>query len=168
MALLKSELNDKREEFLLISTKFQQIEHLRMSDSKVIKDQHEKTLELNSLKKENDENNARMEELENEKREIKNSYEVLIVGMNDEIDRLKIELAKKNDNKIVNNSMVDNDDLTILLVENENLKKKIKILENETAKQNANEKMIKKGQEKDVEIGSLKQKIELLEKKVVK
>ena len=63
--------------------------------------------------------------------------------------------------------MIDNDDLTILLVENENLKRKIKVLENETSRQNANDKFVKKNQEKETEIASLKQKNNLLEKALV-
>ena len=46
--------------------------------------------------------------------------------------------------------MIENDDVTMLLMENENLRKEIKILKNDTLKQNEKDKLFKKAQEKEI------------------
>ena len=152
----------------------QEIEAMN-SNLLVLKSQADKRedVEASQLKKESDWAEAmkqlseKVKGLESEKQESQKSYDQKIAEMTEEMNVIRNEVVRKSLNKTVNNSIIDNDDFTILMVENENLKRKIKILESESSKQIANDKFAKKTMEKQEEVLALKQKNELLERKLV-
>lgn len=84
-----------------------------------------------------------------------------------ELERVKAELAKRVSHSRVNNSVFDGDDLALLMVENENLKKEIKVLKNDSLKQNEKDKMAKRAQEKEAEIAILRDRNGELEAEAV-
>ena len=167
LSFLRSEIDLNEQNLQEINSKTGSGEEVMESGKRLVQFQKESRAQMEALKREINESKERIKELEYEKTELKNDFEKLVGGLNEQVDKLKIELNRRNNNQMVNNSMIDNDDLTILLVENENLKRKIKVLENETSRQNANDKFVKKNQEKETEIASLKQKNNLLEKALV-
>lgn len=165
---MKSEIDQKEKIVNNLTLKVKAIEEGVLESSKVSLSAKEDALKIEKMGQEIKELKDKLTEAEAEKVQLKTDYEQMIAGLNDQIDKLKADITKRKSTVGgINNSMMDNDDVTILLVENENLKKKIKILENETSKQSAMQMNFKKNQEKETEIANLKEKIESLEKKLV-
>ena len=160
---------DQKEQALQVATlRVRQLEEGALNSSRVSGKDREDQARADKLAKEVQTLTKRLTDLETERFQLKSEYDQMVAGLNEQIDRLKADSSKRKINSGINNSLMDNDDVTILLVENENLKKKIKILENETSKQNANEKSFKKNQEREAEVVGLREKIDSLEKKLVR
>lgn len=167
LSLLKGELDQKEQSLQAATLRVRQLEEAALNSSRVSGKEREDQAKAEKLTKEVQVLTKRLAEIEADRAQLKSQYEQMVAGLNDQIDRLKADSAKRKTNSGINNSLMDNDDVTILLVENENLKKKIKILENETSKQNGNEKSFKKNQEREAEVSGLREKIDVLEKKLV-
>lgn len=168
LAVLKAEVDQKDQTLQAITLKVKGLEEGVLNHSRVSGKEKDDQHKADKLAKEVQNLTKQLMDLESEKTSLKGEYDQMVAGLNDQIDRLKVDSAKRKQGSGINNSFMDNDDVTILLVENENLKKKIKILENETSKQNANEKSFKKIQEREAEVTFLKDKIETLEKRLVR
>lgn len=162
VALLRSEVDQKAQAVNELSGRLRQAEEL--GNSRLERGDGGRA---EALGREVRELSDRLAEVEAEKLQLRTDYEQMVAGLNDEMARLKADAAKRRTASGINNSLMDQDDLTILMVENENLKKKIKILENETSKNNATEKSFKKNQEREAEVAQLREKAAALERQLV-
>lgn len=167
-AQLRTELDQKDQALQAMTAKVRQLEEGALNQSRVSGKDREDQQRADKLSKDVQALTRKLDEAEAARVQLKTEYEQMVAGLNEQVERLKADGTKRKMSSGINNSFMDNDDMTILLVENENLKKKIKILENETSKQNANEKSFKKTQEREAEVTGLRDKIQALEKKLVR
>jgi hypothetical protein len=84
--------------------------------------------------------------------------------LNDELSKKVQELEALSHN---DKNLEDSTDTGLLVVENESMKRKIKMLEQKVQDQSANEKVAQKLESKDFEIRNLKNKIEKGDKEIV-
>lgn len=87
------------------------------------------------------------------------NLETKIKDLSQKLRELEINFEKAEQNKSVNHQSVnDSDDMSLIMIENENLKRKIKLLEQDSVKQNQLDKLAKKIAERDEELKMAKQK----------
>lgn len=77
----------------------------------------------------------------------------------------RVEELQRNPPK--GNTMYDSDDVGLLVVENESLKRKLKLMEAKLSEQPSAEKVAQKMEAKDFELRTLKTKLEKTEKEIV-
>lgn len=83
------------------------------------------------------------------------------------VTELEMRLEELQRNPPKNNPLYDSDDVGLLVVENESLKRKVKLLEGKLSDQPSAEKIAQKIESKDFEIRTMKTKIEKADKEIV-
>ena len=163
---LHSKLESKEELSNELSKRFKLVEENNLLNSRQIQN-IESNEEFQQLQKEVSEKKLRVQQLEEELSALKESNRLQTEELSAELNKVKAELGRRMNLSKVNNSVFEGDDLTLLMVENENLKKEIKMLKNDSMKQNEKDKLLKKALEKEAEIAILRDRNGELESEVV-
>jgi chromosome segregation ATPase len=164
--VLREQLEGKEESFREISKRLKWVEESAVQNTHLVGNPNAEK-EMAQLRQEAAEQQAKVQRLEEENASLLETHKAKVAELTGELDKVKADLARRLNHSKVNNSVFDGDDLALLMVENENLKKEIKVLKNDTMKQNEKDKMVKRTQEKEAEIAILRDRNGELESEVV-